>query len=142
MVREFEPHRLRQFLLWQPTGPQIIWGSGRVADDNGLENRRRLIAARGFKSYLPRHLNQKETNMNEKVKRMIARAVYASIEDGDIDIYELSETFDIPLPYGYNGEDLATSEASDRASEEYTLFMEKVYDEIEKHVGFSSSEVW
>ena len=80
--------------------------------------------------------------MNEKVKRMVARAVYASIEDGDIDIYELSETFDIPLPYGYEGEDLATAEASDRASEEYTLFMEKVYAEIEKHVGFSSSEVW
>jgi hypothetical protein len=80
--------------------------------------------------------------MNEKVKRMVARAVYASIEDGDIDIYELSETFDIPLPYGYEGEDLATSEASDRADEEYTIFMEKVYDELEKQVGFSSSEVW
>lgn len=80
--------------------------------------------------------------MNEKVKRMVARAVYASIEDGDIDIYELSETFDIPLPYGYEGEDLESSEASDRASEEYTLFMEKVYAEIEKYVGFSSGEVW
>lgn len=80
--------------------------------------------------------------MNEKVKRMIARAVYASIEDGDIDIYELSETFDIPLPYGYEGEDLATAEASDRADEEYTLFMDKVYAEIEKYVGFSSHEVW
>ena len=80
--------------------------------------------------------------MNEKVKRMVARAVYASIEGGDIDIYELSETFDIPLPYGYEGEDLATVEASDRADEEYTLFMEKVYAEIEKYVGFSSSEVW
>ena len=80
--------------------------------------------------------------MNEKVKRMIARAVYASIEGGDIDIYELSETFDIPLPYGYEGEDLATVEASDRADEEYTLFMERVYAEIEKYVGFSSSEVW
>ena len=80
--------------------------------------------------------------MNEKVKRMVARAVYASIEDGDIDIYELSETFDIPLPYGYEGEDLATSEASCRADEEYTIFMEKAYAEIEKYVGFSSSEVW
>ena len=80
--------------------------------------------------------------MNEKVKRMVARAVYASIEGGDIDIYELSETFDIPLPYGYEGEDLATAEASDRADEEYTLFMERVYAEIEKYVGFSSSEVW
>ena len=80
--------------------------------------------------------------MNEKVKRIIARAVYASIEDGDIDIYELSETFDIPLPYGYEGEDLATYEASNRADEEYALFMEKVYAEIEKHVGFSSNEVW
>ena len=80
--------------------------------------------------------------MNEKIKRMVARAVYASIEDGDIDIYELSETFDISLPYGYEGEDLATSEASDRADEEYTLFMEKVYAEIEKYVGFSNGEVW
>ena len=80
--------------------------------------------------------------MNEKVKRMIARAVYISIEDGDFDIFDLAEIFDIPLPYGYKGEDLATSEASDRADEEYTLFMEKVYDEIEKHVGFSSKEVW
>ena len=76
--------------------------------------------------------------MNEKVKRMVARAVYASIEDGDIDIYELSETFDIPLPYGLEDEDRDL----DRANEEYTIFMEKVYDEIEKHVGFSSKEVW
>ena len=76
--------------------------------------------------------------MNEKVKRMIARAVYASIEDGDIDIYELSETFDMPLPYGLEDEERDL----DRANEEYTIFMEKVYNEIEKHVGFSSKEVW
>ena len=80
--------------------------------------------------------------MNEKVRRMMARAVYASIEDGDIDIFELAETFDLELPYGCEGEDLATAEASDRADEEYALFMEKVYAEIEKHVGFSSREVW
>ncbi|MBE5925676.1 MAG: hypothetical protein E7270_01730 [Lachnospiraceae bacterium] len=80
--------------------------------------------------------------MNEKVKRMIARAVYASIENGDFDVFDLAEAFDIPLPYGYEGEDLATPEASDRANEEYTIFMEKVYDEIEKYVGFSSKEVW
>lgn len=79
--------------------------------------------------------------MNEKVKRMIARAVYGSIEDGDIDIFDLSETFDIPLPYGLE-EDLAEERDLDRANEEYTLFMEKVYDEVEKYTGFSSKEVW
>lgn len=76
--------------------------------------------------------------MNEKVKRMIARAVYASIENGDFDIFDLAETFDIPLPYGLEGEERDLN----RANEEYTVFMEKVYDEIEKHVGFSSKEVW
>ena len=78
--------------------------------------------------------------MNEKVRRMMARAVYASIEGGNIDIFELAETFDLELPYGIVSEE--EERDTSRANEEYTLFMEKVYAEIEKHVDFSSYEVW